>query len=118
MFLPLTRGNPEKYRVKLWSDNREALRNIVLKTAHLPQNLLAPHNFVGKSDSPDLVKVYLSVLLKGDIHPQRNELMCQIAVLGLRQYLKGCANPSADIESSLAKMKDMAPDLHKDIMDN
>ena len=116
VLLPLTARNPCSHRVRLWQDHREALRNIVLKCSHLPQKLVTAENFVGSGDSADLVKVYVSALLNGDVLPQRNELMCKIAVVGVRTYLKNCANPSPDVESSLVKLNEVKPDLYSKIV--
>ena len=65
----------------------------------------------------DLIKIQVSVLLNGEVHPKRNELLCRVAVLGLRNYFKKCTSPAQDIQSALEKLKAKNQELYHDILD-
>jgi len=116
VLLPTNSRNPVKNREKLWSDHREALRSITLKCEQLPAGL-TPQDFVGQESEMDLIKIQVSVLLNGEVHPKRNELLCRVAVLGLRNYFKKCTSPAQDIQSALEKLKAKNQELYHDILD-
>jgi len=118
ILVPLTARNSSKYRIKLWADNRDCLRNITLKTCHLPDSLKVKDFEVtnAASQEPQMTSVYLGALLAENVHPVRNQLLFQIALVNVKAALKNAPNPGKDVERLLYALKQKNSDVYAEIM--